>query len=74
MKAVKKWTFVPADTEVDCDEPSGLRITCSADIKDPRGHSIFSVDLGDFYGISTATAKRIVDLLNCPIPKKRKRS
>jgi hypothetical protein len=62
---VKAWAYTPCDIDA-CDDD---RITCSADIIDPQGRSIFDVDLGDFFGISTKTAERIVNLLNRPTTK-----
>lgn len=59
----KKWTFEPAETA------DGETIA-SADILDPQGKSIFTEDLGEFFGISTKTAERIVALLNHPIKPK----
>jgi len=54
---MSKWKFEPCETEDG-------RATTSADIIMPNGKSIFSVDLGDFFGISTKTAEKIVNLLN----------
>ena len=53
---MSKWTYEPGDYD-------NKKQIDSADIKQ-NGKSIFTVECGDYFGISNNMAKKICDLLN----------